>query len=159
MSLAVVLPGSINAPLGSQSEQGGAYNSYGQTNITEVTGISSDIPISSAPQNVLTFSAAVEILNLVMMTDPTGLAGGTNFEVLTDDPSGAALIMSEAESNLGANKTIDGNTALSFQKMIIRATYHLQIGSTGAASTGSGAWKLYVYYRPLSWKGSASPLN
>lgn len=160
MAVTVVQGGSINAPLGDISQQGVGLNAAAGHSVIEVNGLSSDIPISSAPANILLCYEDILIQNITMLTDATGLATGTNFQVLTDDASGIALIFSTAVNGLGASKTIDGYTAsVSYQRTVVHKNKHLQISSTGAACTGSGKWYLYIEYLPMSFRGNANPLN
>jgi hypothetical protein len=148
MAITKPVPGSINAPLGSQQESG--VNAYGGVNLLEISGLSSDIPISTSPANLATVTGGdIEIDQIFFSTDSTGLASGTNMEILTDDPIGLAAFFVETVANLGANASIDMTSAsVKKQRRIIRNGYHLQIASTSAACTGSGKWSAYVQYRP-----------
>jgi hypothetical protein len=160
MAISVVLAGSINAPLGSVSEQGVGVNAVSAQTIILVQGLSSDIPIASAPLSILLAYNDVFIQNIVMMTDATGLATGTNFEVLTDDATGLKTIFASAVSGLGANATIDMYTAsVTKQRTVVHKGKHLQIGNTVGAGTGSGKWYMYIWYLPLSPNGVLNPLN
>jgi hypothetical protein len=146
MAITKPLPGSINAPLGALQESG--VNAYGGVNILKISGLSSDIGTTAT--NVATVTGGdVEIDNIIFETDATGLAGGTDLEFLTDDTIGLAVFWSEAVSGLGANATIDINTAsVTKQRTVIHNGKHLQIASTVAACTGAGVWNAYVIYRP-----------
>lgn len=161
MAITVGQGGSINAPLGNISEQGVGLNAAAGRAIILVTGLSSDIPISSAPANILLCYEDIYIENVTMLTDATGLATGTNFQLLTDDAAGLANIFVTTVASLGTSKTIDGATVASgsYQKTVIHKSKHLQISSTGAACTGTGVWYLYIQYLPLSFRGNANPLN
>jgi len=149
MAITKPIPGSINAPLGSQQESG--VNAYGGVNILVITGLSSDL--TTVAQNLaLVTGGDVSIENILFETDATGLAGGTTLEFLTDDPIGLAVFASIAVSLLGANKSCNmvGGT-VTFTVAVprtIRPGYHLQILGTAAAGTGAGVWRMYVTYRP-----------
>ena len=102
----------------------------------------------------------VFIENIVIMTDSTGLATGTDFEVLTDDATGLKTILSTAVSGLGANATIDMYTAsVTKQRTIVHKGNHIQIANTVGAGTGSGKWYMYIWYLPVSLRGVLNPLN
>ena len=160
MAVTVVLAGLINAPLGSVSEQGVGVNAKLAQTVILVQGLSSDIPISTLPLNILLAYDDVFIENIVMMTDGTGLASGTNFEVLTDDATGLKTIMATAVSGLGANATIDMYTALvTKQRTVVHKGNHIQVGTTVAANTGAGKWYMYIWYLPVSVRGVLNPLN
>jgi hypothetical protein len=146
MAITKPVPGSINAPLGSQQESG--VNAFGGENILKISGLSSDIVLAATNIGTVT-GGDIEIEQMLLDTDGTGLAGGTNVQILTDDTNGQANIMVETVANLGANKSIDLFTAsVTKQRRVIRQGKHLQINSTVAACTGTGVWTLYVHYRP-----------
>lgn len=151
MAIATQTPGSgglpINAPLGSGFESG--VGAAGGVSVVKITGLSSDITV--AAKNLLTaYNGDIEIINAIVETDATGLAGGTNFQLGTDDPVGLAVFLAETVANLGANKTVDlFSASVTKQRTIIHQGKHLQVSSTVAACTGAGGWQLYVEYRPL----------
>jgi hypothetical protein len=147
MAITKVYPGSINAPLGALQESG--VNAFGGVNILKVKGLSSDI-LSASATNIATVSGGdIEIENIIVLTDATGLTGGTNLEFLTDDTIGLAVFWSEAISGLGANAAIDINTAsVTKQRTVIHSGKHLQIQCTAAPCTGAGVWEAFIVYRP-----------
>lgn len=146
MAITKPLPGSVNAPLGTGAQSG--VNVSGGVAMIKVQGLSSDIVV--APANVLTVSGGdVFIENIVVETDATGLAGGTNVQFSSDDPIGASNLLAETVANLGANKTVDINTAsVAKQRATIRNGFHLRINSTAAPCTGVGVWNAVIQYRP-----------
>jgi hypothetical protein len=147
MSITKPVPGSINAPLGSQQESG--VNAFGGVNIAEATGLSSDVTTTAT--NLFTVTGGdVSIENILLSTDSTGFAGATAIAFLTDDPVGLETFFEDAVSNLGANASVDFFTAgtVVTQRRIIHQGYHLQIKATGANATGSGVWGAYIQYRP-----------
>lgn len=79
-----------------------------------------------------------------VQTDGTGLAGGTNFRLRTNQSVGLSTILEETVANLGANKFVDTSTAsVAKHLIVIPAGSNIQVQSTGANCTGSG--KIYVY--------------
>jgi len=147
MAITKPVPGSINAPLGNQQESG--VNANAGENVLKIAGLSSDIGTVAVSIATVT-GGDVEIEQMILETDVTGLAGGTNVQILTDDAIGQANMLVETVANLGANKTVDMFSAsVTKQRKIIRQGKHLQINSTVAACTGAGVWNLYVHYRPI----------
>jgi hypothetical protein len=146
MAISKAVTSSVNQPL--EGPAGGGPNTFGQPYISKVTGLSSDVVL--AAQNLLTaYNGDIEIDNCILETDGTGFAGGTNVQLGTDDTIGLAVFMAETVANLGANKTVDINSAsVTKQRTVIHSGKHLQISSTVGACTGAGVWNLYVVWRP-----------
>lgn len=159
--IGVVTPGSsgnpVNQPLGVGNETG--VNAFGGVGIVKVAGLSSDIPISTAPLNILTaYNSDIEIEDIVLETDTTGLAGGTTLELRTDDAVfGLRVPVSMAVSSLGASTTHSffGSTPFTvWGTFVLRQGQKLQIDSTVAACTGAGKFQLWIKYRPMAAAGS-----
>ena len=155
MAIATATPGStgnpVNAPLGVGNETG--VNAYGGVGILKKTGLSSDIPISTAPATLATaYNGDIWIEDIIFSTDATGLASGTNMEILQSNANGLAAPVSEAVSSLGANTTHDFTGSTPFTtcgQFVVPQGSTLQIGSTSAACTGAGKWFMWIKYRPL----------
>jgi hypothetical protein len=158
--IVTVTPGSsgnpVNQPLGVGNETG--VNAYGGVGIVKKTGLSSDIPVSTAPVSILTaFNSDIEIEDIILETDATGLAGGTTFEVRKSDALGLKVEVSMAVSSLGANvtKSFFGSTPWTvWNRFVLPQGATLQIDATVAACTGAGAWSMWVVYRPMTAAGS-----
>jgi hypothetical protein len=146
MAITSSSPNDYNRPLGITNE---VYN-QGGWNWLKMTGLSSDIPISTSP-TALAFASGGDIYidNVIMEVGATGLAGGTNFEVIASEVVGLAVFFAETVANLGANTTVDMFTAsVAKQRTVIQQGTHISIGSTAAKCTGSAVWTLTVVYRP-----------
>ena len=89
------------------------------------------------------------IEDIIVETDATGLAGGTNFVISSNDPVGTATPFSVATSSLGASATINLLTATTKQRIVLGAGYKLQFASTGSVCTGPGVAKVTVIFRRL----------
>lgn len=160
MSIAIVTPGSsgnpLNQPLGVGNETG--VNAYGGVGILKITGLSSDIPVSTAPKNICTaYNSDIAIEDINFETDSTGLAGGTTLEFRKSDAMGLKVFASMAVSSLGANTThgFAGTTPLTVAiPTVLPQGASLQIDSTSAACTGAGVWIAWVRYRPMTGAGS-----
>ena len=96
-------------------------------------------------------SGELAIEDVVVKTDATGLAGGTNFELKSNNAKGLANIFVETVANLGANKTVD-LTGASVAKIrsVIETGKKLQVQSTVADCTGAGTIDIYVKLRRLT---------
>ncbi len=104
---------------------------------------SSDI-LTSAIDLVGSGVGELTVDDIILKTDSTGLAAGTNIEIETTNANGLADVMVETVANLGANKTVNLSAAsVTGIKTVIEDGKKLTIKSTVAACTGAG--KLYVY--------------
>lgn len=130
---------------------------------TESTGVGTTfwVKASVVSNTILTASAVditgvsaggeLEIEDIIVKTDSTGLAGGTNFQILSDNANGLANIFVEAVANLGASKTLDlSNASVTKQKTIIETGKKLQVQNTAAVGSGTGVIDIYVKLRRLS---------
>ena len=95
----------------------------------------------------LTDNAFGELLitNVIVKSDATGLAGGTNFQVTTNNANGLTNILVETVANLGANKTVDMSSAsISKQPTILENGKKITLKSTVGACTGAGTIDIYL---------------
>jgi hypothetical protein len=91
------------------------------------------------------------ILNIVCKTDSTGLAGGTNFQVKSNNTKGLANILAEAVANLGANKTVDLSSAsVTKQPTVLESGAKLQVQNTVGDGTGAGTIDIYIHFQRLT---------
>ena len=84
----------------------------------------------------------IYIDNIIIETDATGLAGGTNFQILRSGSIGLSAFMVHAVSSLGANASIDLNSATTKQRIVLFPGEQLQVNCTSSNCTGPG--KIYV---------------
>jgi hypothetical protein len=89
--------------------------------------------------------------DIVLQTDATGLASGTNFTVGTNNTKGGAVNLSTAVSGLGANATIELSTA-SVTKLrgVVESGKKLIAKSTAADCTGGGTIDVYIKFRRMA---------
>jgi hypothetical protein len=93
----------------------------------------------------------LEIEEIILRTDATGLATGTNVEIESNNALGLADILVEAVANLGANKTITmDNASVTKIKTILTSTKKLTIKSTVANCDGAGNLHVSVKFRRLA---------
>lgn len=145
MAIKSLSPNDYNRPLGTDNE---VYN-QGGWNWVKMSGLSSDIPVSSAPTALFWASGGdIYIDNVIIETNATGLATGTNFELIASETVGLAVFFSETVANLGANATVNMFTAsVAKQRTVIQQGTYISIANTVAAGTGAGVWTLTIIYR------------
>lgn len=117
--------------------------------IIKKTLTSSSIPTAGVD---ITDNAFGEFLitNVVLKTDSTGLAGGTNLQVTINNAKGLATCLEETVDNLGANKCVDMSSAsVSKQPTVLENGKKITIKSTVGACTGSGTIDIYVIMEKL----------
>lgn len=121
--------------------------------------------ITTSAQDLTTVANRGELMieQIIVKTDATGLAGGTNFTILSNNANGVVNIFVETIANLGANitKTLFGTTAadtttsdsaptVTSLTTVLEAGKKLQYLNTAAAGTGEGTIDIYVSFRRLS---------
>lgn len=86
------------------------------------------------------------ILDVILKTDQTtGLAGGTNFQLFSNNAVGGGNIMATAISGLGAGKTVDlANATVTKVKTILESGKKLQVQNSSSIGTGSGTVEIWV---------------
>jgi hypothetical protein len=93
----------------------------------------------------------LEIEQIILRTDATGLATGTNVEIESNNALGLADILVEAVANLGANKTITmDNASVTKIPTILTSTKKLTIKSTVANCDGAGNLHVSIKFRRLA---------
>lgn len=123
----------------------GSDNSIGSRVILKKSIVSSTITTSA--QDLSTTSLGEFLVeNVILKTDGTGVAGATNFRVLSNNSLGLVAILEEAVANLGANKTVDITSAsIVKQKTVLENGKKLQYLGTASAGTGAGVIAVYVH--------------
>jgi hypothetical protein len=92
----------------------------------------------------------LEIEQIILRTDATGLATGTNVEIESNNALGLADILVEAVANLGANKTITlDNASVTKIRTILTSTKKLTIKSTVGNCDGAGNLHVSIKFRRL----------
>lgn len=120
--------------------------------------------ITTTAQN-LTPAATGKLLveQVIVKTDATGLAGGTNFQILSNNAKGVANIFVETVANLGANITLvmapgvtgaDVTTSkptpsVTALQTILEAGKKIQYKNTVAAGTGAGTIDIAIKFTRL----------
>ncbi len=109
--------------------------------ITSSTLTTSDVNIFESVGNGLL------IEDVIVTTDGTGLASGTNFVIKAN----GVTIFSTAISGLGANATKDlrGASVTGIQATIPQGTKYITVANTAAAGTGAGIATVTICARKL----------
>ncbi len=91
------------------------------------------------------------VLDVIVKTNATGLAAGTNFEVCSNNANGLLNIFVETVANLGATKTMD-LTGASVTKIrtVLEVGKKLIAKATVADCTGAGTIDVYVRFERLT---------
>lgn len=93
----------------------------------------------------------LEIEQIILRTDGTGLATATNLEIESDNALGLADVLVEAVANLGANKTVTLDTAsITKVKTILTSTKKLIAKATVDDCTGAGVLHVSIKFRRLA---------
>lgn len=106
----------------------------------------------------------LRIVEIIVKTDSTGLAGGTNFTILSDNAKGVVNILVETVANLGANitkvmsgggtaadtSTSDARPSVTALPTVLEAGKKLQYLNTGSVGTGAGTIDVYVTFERLA---------
>jgi hypothetical protein len=116
---------------------------------------------TATPTSFITASGKVLVEKIIAETGPTGLAGGTNFQLKTDNVNGltgAGIIAAETVANLGANKTVDLTAAsvTAQRPLVLEDGKHIQHQSSVADCTAAGALILTFICRQMTVGASLS---
>lgn len=105
---------------------------------------------TSAQDLSLVSTGRLLVENVVVETNGTGLAGATNFRILSNNVNGLSAILEETVANLGANKTVDiFSASIVKQRTILESGKKLQYLGTVGAGTGAGTVTVTVTLRRL----------
>ena len=134
--------------------------SGGSTFWRKITVTSSKIKTATATDISAAATGDLAITAMFVKTDATGLAGGTNFQILTNNSKGLANVFVETVANLGANQTkmfpvgsanadtttADGTPSVTSLPTILEAGKKLQVQNTSADGTGAGTIDIYIKF-------------
>ena len=82
---------------------------------------------------------------IIAMTDSTGLAGGTSFQIDSDNTTGATTTFATLVSKLGGRATLDLYSATTTaQRFVLTDGHKLKAKCTVADCTGAGTVTIYV---------------
>jgi hypothetical protein len=93
----------------------------------------------------------LSIEDVILKTDSTGLAAGTNLTLSSNNTNGIAIFMTTAISGLGANKTVDWtNASVSKHRTVLEVGKKVTAKMTVADGTGAGTVDVYLLCRRLA---------
>lgn len=141
---------------------GGSASALASASATSATGIGSEFWVKKTLTSSAITQAGVDITgvsttgelaieDVIVKTDATGLAAGTNFTISSNNVKGLANVFAETVANLGANKTID-LTGASVTKIrtVLETGKKLTAKSTVADCTGAGTIDIYIKLQRLT---------
>lgn len=118
---------------------------YPQEFILKYTITSSDITTAAKNLTVPANAGDLLIKNVIVKSDSTGLAGGTNFQLLTNNAKGQANFFVTSVASLGANQTVDFSTAtVTHEQTVLESGKVIQYSNTAAVGTGAGTIDIYL---------------
>lgn len=117
--------------------------------IVTKTLVSSAVVQAGVDATTVAVGGALICRDVIMETDSTGLAAGTNCEVTTDNAEGLANPVVETVANLGGNKTVDlAGASVTSLHFTVEKGKKVIIKSTAADCTGSGTIRFtFVFQR------------
>jgi hypothetical protein len=123
----------------------------GNTFLVKKTLVSSAVVQAGVDITGVSSGGELAIEDIVVKTNGTGLATGTNFVICSDNANGLANIFVETVANLGANKTMD-LTGASVTKIrtVLETGKKLIAKSTVADCDGAGTIDIYIKFRALT---------
>ena len=107
---------------------------------------SSTITTGGVALTAASIGGNIAIVDAIVKTDAsTGLAGGTNFQIQTNNAKGAAVFFAETVANLGAAKMQD-MTGASVTKIrtVLESGKAVSLSCTGSNCTGAGTIDVHL---------------
>lgn len=93
----------------------------------------------------------IQLIDVLLQCDATGLAAGTNFTLECNNTKGSAVFLSTAVSGLGANAVMDLDSAsVTSKTVVLESGKKIIAKSTVADCTGAGTVDVYLICRRLA---------
>jgi len=131
----------------------GPFNPYvaapavGTRFVVKKTLVSSAIVQTGVDVTLVSSGGAMTIADVILQTNGTGLAAGTNFTLETNNANGIAVFFSTAVSGLGANKTINMDSAsVAHIRTVLESGKKITAKMTVADGTGAGTVDVYLVF-------------
>jgi hypothetical protein len=110
--------------------------------------ISSAISTTTATDLTQPVTGKLLVDNIVLSTNATGLAGCTTFTIMVNGNTyGTTTIASHAVSGLGANQTVDLNSATGKQRIVLENGAKLQFKGVSGTCSGAGVIRATVFLK------------
>jgi hypothetical protein len=131
---------------------GSILGAVGTVHTVQKTLVSSAVLQAGVDITGVSSGGALLIEDIVMSTDATGLATGTNFTIESDNANGVAVFFGETVANLGANKTesLATGSVTSIAGVVLETGKKLIAKSTVADCTGAGEIDITIKFRRLA---------
>jgi hypothetical protein len=132
-------------PSGGNVGQTGRLDAGSEFWLVKTGVVSSTIVTGGVDLTVPSIGGYIAIVDAIVKTDATGLAGGTNFQIQTNNAKGLAVFFAETVANLGASKTID-MTGASVTKIrtVLETGKKVQLSATVGNCTGAGTIDVHL---------------
>lgn len=124
----------------------------GSVHVVQKTLVSSAVVQAGVDITGVSSGGALLIEDVVMSTDATGLATGTNFTIESDNANGVAVFFGETVANLGASKTesLATGSVTAIAGVVLETGKKLIAKSTVADCTGAGEIDITIKFRRLA---------
>lgn len=137
--------------------------SAGQTMWRKITVTSNKIKTATKLAISQAATGDLAITQIIVKTDATGLAGGTNFQLGSTNAKGVANILVETIANLGANTqkvlsagnangdttTSDGTPSVTSLIGVLEANQNLWVQNSASDGTGAGTIDIYIKFERI----------
>lgn len=147
-----------------------AVNQAGSSEFWVTKTITSSTITTSAQDLTTTATGRLFVKQIIVKTDTTGLAGGTNFTILSNNANGVVNILVETIGNLGASATkvlagvataadtttSDGTPTVTSLPTVLEAGKKLQYLNTGGVGTGAGVIEISVLFQRVDANAKCS---
>lgn len=129
-----------------------AHTQSGTDLMIEKTLTSSDILTTGVDITGVSSGGALEVIGLTCNTDATGLAGGTNFQITSDNANGETIIFEETVANLGANQTenLGSGSVVGRYGIVLETGKKLIAVSTVGDCTGAGTIDITIRFKRVA---------
>jgi hypothetical protein len=128
-----------------------AHVQNGTDLMIEKTLVSSAIPQAGVDITGVA-TGPLEILGITLNTDATGLAGGTNLQIVSDNDNGQEIIFEETIASLGGNQTenLGSGGVVSRYGIVLETGKKIIAQSTVADCTGAGEVDITIRFKRVT---------
>lgn len=125
--------------------------------------ITSSTLLTTAQDLTTAATGQLFVKEIIVKTDSTGLAGATNFEILSNNAKGVVNIFVETVANLGANitkvmsgggigadtSTSDARPSVTALPTVLEAGKKIRYIGTSSAGTGAGTIDVFINFERI----------
>ena len=129
----------------------GNLNAGSEFWLTKAGVVSSTVTQAGVDMTVASIGGAIAIKDVILKTNGTGLAGMTNFTIVTNNANGAVTFVSQAASGLGANVTLQLSAmGTTHSETILETGKKITLKATVADGTGAGTIDIHLLCQRLT---------